>query len=269
MDDHTNDDHGHPLNNQEPYYIQRMMGRRLFGQRLMRRYGDGVATDTVYDVGVVNPDWADVPMTELNEELSEMWQDVISHVITDGALPSDLIRIHIDHKELEHGEIKVPLQKVSDITPEAIMNHISTVMQSHKAMSVDGLTEISVGVIKLPRAQGRTKHLSVSNKDLKHYKRSVIVIDNSDTLCLPRSLAVCCGWAEKQANILTRAMWRDLCNKDKPCQTEEALEMIGAIGLHPAQCSNMANIPLYEKYLEANIVVVSAAHQNKIIHPKT
>ena len=114
-----------------------------------------------------------------------MWRDVLQHVQREGVVPSDLIRIHISHQDLKNGDIKVPLQRISQITPDAIMERISTVMQSYHNLMMDDVIELSVGIIRLPR--GRAKHnlLSISNNSLKD-KRSIVVIDNTDSLCLSR-----------------------------------------------------------------------------------
>ena len=101
--------------------------------------------------------------------------DVLDHVRTDGMLDSDLIRIHIGHSDLEHGEVKIPLQQVKDLTPDVIMERIAKIMQSYKKMIMEGITEISVGVIKLPRGEGRYQQLS--EQDLKK-KKGLVVIDN-------------------------------------------------------------------------------------------
>ena len=67
-----------------------------------------------------------------------------------------MIRIHISHQDLTKGDIKIPLQRIEDISPESIMEHIAKVVKSNENLKVDGLTEMSVGIIKLPKAQAQT-----------------------------------------------------------------------------------------------------------------
>ena len=149
------------------YEIQRRYGRHIFGRRLVRRYGNNIATDEVYNVAVLRDTWNGRPLTHLNDEMSHMWRDVLQHVQRAGVVPSDLIRIHISHQDLKNGYIKVPLQRISIITPDAIMERISAVMQSYHNLMMDDIIEISVGIIRLPRGRARHNLLNVTNNSLK------------------------------------------------------------------------------------------------------
>ena len=137
------------------YQIQRMHGRHFFGRRLLRQYANGTATDEVYDVSFVNDEWNNMRLNEMHGEMSDMWTDVIATMRREGA---DLVRIHISHSDLSKGDIKVPVQSIEKITPEGIMERIEKVMQSNHDLTIDGVLEISVGIIKLPKAQGRHQH---------------------------------------------------------------------------------------------------------------
>ena len=162
------------------YQIQRIIGRHFFVRKLLRQYANGMATDEV-GVAFINDDWNGVQLGELNREMMGMWTDVIESMHQEGVV---MIRIHISHQDLAMGDIKIPLQKIEDISPESIMERIAKVVQSNENLKVDGLTEMSVGIIKLPKAQGRHQHRSVTNESLK-LKRCLVVIENDDTLCLP------------------------------------------------------------------------------------
>ena len=126
------------------YEVQRIYGRHLFGRRLVRRYENNVATDEVYEVQVVGDVWNGRRLNELQDEMGKMWEDVIQHIHDQGVLPSDLIRIHISHRDLKNGDIKIPLQQMHELTPEAIMERISKVMQSYENLMMDDVVEISV-----------------------------------------------------------------------------------------------------------------------------
>ena len=162
-----------------------MYGRHIFGRRLMRRYGNDLATDEVYDVAIVRNDWNGVTLDNLNQELTGMWQDVVLRVTNDGARPRDLIRIRIGHQDLQHDEIKIPLQRINKLTPEGIMQRIATVMQSHRQMMVDGVADISVGVIRLPHGEARQ---IITSLNYLSKKRSLTFINNEDDMCLPRAI---------------------------------------------------------------------------------
>ena len=220
----------------------------------------------VYDVAIVRDTWNGQRLNDLNEEMTDMWREVIDHIKADGVLGTDLCRIHIGHRNLGKGDIKVPLQRFRDLSPATIIDRIDRVMQSHYNLKIDDVLEISVGIIRFPRTRGRHNHLSVSNESLKN-KTSLVVIDNDDSKCLPRSLAVCQAWESHQAKRMPRHLWRNFCDSKSAEQTNKADEIIKSVNLCHEECSNMANIPLYEDYLKANIVVVSASHMNGIIYP--
>ena len=101
--------------NDQQYEIQRIYGRHLFGRRLVRRYGNNVATDEVYEVRVIGDAWNGRRMNELQEELGRMWTDLIQHIRDQGVFQSDLVRIHIYHRDLKNGDIKVPLQRLHEL----------------------------------------------------------------------------------------------------------------------------------------------------------
>ena len=251
----------------DDYEIRRIYGRHLFGRRLVRRYGNNIATDEVYEVRVVGDRWNGRRMNELQDEMRQMWTNVIQHVRDQGVFLSDLVRIHISHRSLKNGDIKIPLQHIHELSPEGIMVRIEQVMQSYENLMMDDVLEMSVGIIRLPRGQGRHNLLSFTKDELKK-KQSLALVNNSDTLCLPRSLVLCRGWNEHQAGILSRKQWRRLYDSNLSVQCDQANQLIQDIDLDDEQCSLLDNIPRYEEYMKANIVVVSATQQNSIICPE-
>ena len=86
-----------------------------------------MAQDTVYSVSITREEWRDRPLLEMQEEMRDMWSDVLRSVRNEDVLPLDLIRIHISHRDLSKGDIIVPLQPISTLTVDAIMDRISTV----------------------------------------------------------------------------------------------------------------------------------------------
>ena len=156
------------MNGAEQYDITRIYGRHLFGRRLVRRYGNNIATDEVYQVRVIGNPWNGRQINELQEEMRRMWMDLIRHVGDQGVFQTDLVRIHISHRDLKNGDIKVPLQRLSELTPESIMVRIEKVMQSYENLMMDDVLDISVGVVRLPRGHGRYQHLNLTNTKLKN-----------------------------------------------------------------------------------------------------
>ena len=259
-----------------PYEINEVPDKRVFGKKFMRRYKGGMATDTVYDVAITGTAWKGLKITNLTEELTEMWRRVIRTVADDGALPTDLVRIHIGHRDLTKGDIKIPLQQLKDLTPEAIMDRIATIMQSFEHLRADNILEISVGVIKFPHGHAayRTKQKIISLDKLDG-KKSVTLINNDDKKCLARSLAVSEAWERKKeweetgkGVKMTTDMWRNFIKTASIKQLTRADELIRAAGLSVDESGSFAAIPKYEDVLRANIVVIASSHGNKVIYPQ-
>ena len=136
-----------------PYEIEVAHGRHVFGRRLLRRFGEH-ARDVVYDVSIVRDNWQGSRLINLTAEMTQMWRDVLDTVREDGVDDMDQIRIHISHRRLRRGDIKIPLQRFRDITPEGIMEIISNILQSFDHLLADDMLEISVGIIKIPHGNG-------------------------------------------------------------------------------------------------------------------
>lgn len=240
--------------------------RHIFGKKLKRKYGNGLATDTVYSVSIIDPAWLNQPFIDVQSEMTSMWEDVLRMVQNQGVLPTDLIRIHLSHIDLPKGDIKIPLQKFGNLTAQAIMDRIAMVLQSYASLKVDDDLEISIGVIKFPRGEGRVCITNV-NTDLKR-KTSLTVINNDDGLCLVRSLVVCRAFEKRNRGELTRKQWLLMIEKNSVKQKREAEELLAEVGLRAEESSSMSSIPIFEKHMNVDIVVLSSDHENKVIYPK-
>lgn len=253
------------------YEMGRELGRRVFGRRLLRRFQNRNVEDFVYDVAIVDDRWDGLRMADMEVEMTRMWRDLIQQLWDDGMIGDDLVRIHISHRELQRGDIIVPLQRLGGLTPETIVEHIARIMQSFYHLLFGDVLEISVGVIKFPRGHGQPRKslLGTSKNALKEKNKSIEMIENDDDLCLPRSLVVARAWEKFQNKSITKDSWRWLKNSAKPKQREEAEGLIADIGINRTECASFAKLPDYEEFLERNIVVIGSANDNKVIYPTT
>lgn len=249
------------------YDIEERPDRRIFGKKLKKLYNGKMAEDTVYVVSITRPEWRDRPLLEMEEEMRGMWADILQNVSNDNVLPSDLVRIHIAHRDLSKGDIIVPLQPLSTLTVDGIMDRISTVLQSYATLKADDKLEISIGVIRFPRGEGRLQMLNLE-EDLCR-KKAVTVIDNSDGKCLARSLAVCRAYQRLQNKEISRDQYKTVIEPMKyRHQERQANELIESLGLSVEESGSFLALPAYESLLDVDIVVISAAHQNKVIYPE-
>ena len=137
--------------------MNKLIGRHIFGRHLLRQYNGTTATDEVYEVRFVNDIWDGRRLADLYDELGQMWKDLLQQLAEEGARDTDLVRIHIGHRALDRGDIKVSLRPLKQMTPDAIGSRIEEVLQSHQDIPFDETFSVTVGVIHLPRGAGRTK----------------------------------------------------------------------------------------------------------------
>ena len=154
-----------------PYDMNKLIGRHIFGRRLLRQYNGTTATDEVHEVRFVNDLWDGRRLADLYDELGQMWKDLLQQLADEGTRDTDLVRIHIGHRALDRGDIKVSLRPLKQMTPDAIGSRIEEVLQSHQDVPFDETFSVTVGVIHLPRGAGRTKVTSMVPTTLSVGKR--------------------------------------------------------------------------------------------------
>ena len=158
---------------------------KLIGRRLLRQCNSTAATDEVYEIRFVNDLWGGRRLAELYDKL---WKYLLQQLADEGERDTDLVRIHIGHRALDKGDIKVSLRPLKQMTPDAIGSRIEEVIQIHQDVPFDETFSVIVGVIHLPRGAGRTKVTSLHGPDNSvRRKCSMVQIINDDNLCLPEA----------------------------------------------------------------------------------
>ena len=99
-------------------------------------------------------------------------------------------------------------------------------------------------------------------------KKSIIVIDNDDKLCLSRAISVCTKWEASQQKLISRHEWTKMACSKSFDQAVMAMSLIRKIGMSEQDCSSLTSISSYESHLNANIDVVGASQHNRFIYPK-
>ena len=147
------------------------------------------------------------------------------------------------------------------------MTRIAAVMQSYDQLDIDDILDISVGLIKFPRGEGRTKILNIDLLN-ETKNRSLTYVYNDDHTCLARALVLSRGLINFKGNKITRQKWRVMYDENSQNQKKEAEELLKETGLTADESATMGAIPQFEKSMQANSVVISADHQNKVVRPK-
>ena len=99
-------------------------------------------------------------------------------------------------------------------------------------------------------------------------KRSTVTIKNNDNLCLPRAILV--GYTHLMSKIKQTEQSAKLYNRmrESRCnfQREEAIKLARIVGIPTHRAGSMADIHLYEDYLQISITVVSAIIDDRKIY---
>ena len=201
----------------------------------------------------------------------------------------DLTKVTIKHPSLQN-PIVVPPQK--DLDPRQILDAIEKTLTSHEDLDAKDDMTVTVGAINLPSGEGRT-HVTNLARDM-HYKKSISVIRNSDSLCALRAVAV----ALCKLTLTTKEDFDDstkdipgdntdrilICHKCSPSMYREVRKPDSPkskVQLHMAErIAGMANLPLdrpvtirdldsVEEVLGVNLAVVSLESGNQFVRRPT
>ena len=158
-----------------PYYIE--VGRG-------RAYGNQIARDIPYRVRF-NEVWAGRRVAYLLDDLNIIFEDVL-HQAGQGILLLDLGRVIIVHPDLDN-PIVITMRVWHEIRPDLFRQSIQNVLNSNQALTLKTDFQIIVGVVQLPRGEGRLPFLS---DDSYNKKRSIVIIKNNDKKSMVRVVAV-------------------------------------------------------------------------------
>lgn len=132
-----------------------------------------------------------------NPDLLRELEDMFDNVITEAAQGLDpfldLGRVIIHHMGL-YNPMYVPLRPLKDLTGKGVMENLQNVLKSHENLSLDNSFYLNVGFIKVPKGGTKGKPINKvgGSNDSLRIKRSCIKIQNTDELCLARS--ICMGF---------------------------------------------------------------------------
>ena len=194
----------------------------------------------------------------------------------------DLVRVFITHEEMVNTNIVVGPDYLGNINVAVIMDQINDVVRSNNFIPADGNLSINVAAIKNIRGLQQPVYITQMWKDLAR-KGSILSIPNTDTLCLPRAIALALAHWDHKHNphdpILRRRYGTMKHTREKPktqlkshqrqtfsLQKRTALEYQRKAGLCFGKIGVLTDVPLYERTLQIGITVISARSGNKKVH---
>ena len=166
--------------------------------------------------------------------------------------PTDIVGFTFSSKDFTRGRGWMPFKEASKISVEEILELIQGVYQSNSCGLQTGTFQLGVTSIRLPHGSGRpsTSKFTTFREECRG-RRGIVVIQNSDNLCLPRALVVAMAFVSSR---VTFGKIRDDRNK---LQKIKALELCQSVGVAvPATGCGLKQIKQFQEYLKEYKITV-------------
>ena len=202
---------------------------------------------------------ADFDLLQSTESTMKIFHHLLEEV-TEGMAPNDKVRFILRSEQLDT-PISLPFMTVDDLTTERVFSQIERVIQSNQEFRLNDTVTIDINHVKTPEGRGRSKRTIFNIRDHLKKKGSIILINNTDDLCLARALAV------SIARIENDPKYNHIRNPRRPVQRERAFDLHQAANVPLGPCG-IDEVKLFQNYLvNYQIIVVSGMHNNSIIYP--
>ena len=180
--------------------------------------------------------------------------------VTEGMNPNDQVRFVLSSNQLQT-PIAIPFCSLEELTTEKVLSHVEKVVQSNEEFRLNTTVNIDVIRVEMPQGSGRSKRTTLNIRDYLKKKRSVILINNRDNLCLARALVV------SIARIENDPQYGRITRPDSTVQRERAFDLHEAANVPLGPCG-LKEVDLFQQYLvNYQIIVVSGDQDNAIIYP--
>ena len=179
---------------------------------------------------------------------------------------NDVVRIYIDHPNLEKAIIVTPVY-LGDIDGEEILKYVDHVIYSSGDIPADEELDINVACVKLIGGSSRRQLTNIDEDIIR--KKSLITIKNTDNSCLPRAIVVGLAKLKMDENPFSHfyaLKYHRLRDSRLRYQGVEALKLRKEVNIPENREGLISDIPLYEKHLKVSIRVVSAEYGKCLIY---
>ena len=202
---------------------------------------------------------SDLDLIESYERTQKILEQLLNDV-TEGMNERDQVRFVLRSTQLDT-PISIPFMPLIQLTPERVFSQIERVVQSNRDFRLNDTVTVDIIHVEAPQGSGRSKRTILNIKEYLHKKKSVIVIQNNDNLCLARALVVAIAKVENAPN------YKDLTKPGRRTQEIKARELHTAANVPLGPCG-IPEVELFQKYLtNYEISIVSGNHASSIIYP--
>jgi hypothetical protein len=230
-----------------------------FKRRTVKKYG---VEEINYKINFA-PDWHGETLYELQDELREMFQDLLDKVRAEHH-GEDKVRIFIHSSNLKYNiPILIPLRHLKDLDVETIMRAIINVLNSNQTLQVDENLRIDIGILKTYRGGARLKIVRNGLNDPfneKFRKRCIVNIPMTDFMCAARAVVVAHSKLTKAKN------YSNIRNAKKTLQKNKALALLKAVDLPADREIEVSEIYKFENHLDVQIIVYNRPVSQGILY---
>ena len=201
----------------------------------------------------------DVNLLESRDRTYGIFQHLLEDVTKD-MNPKDQVRFVLRSDQLQSA-ISMPFCSLEELTVEKVLSTVEKVVQSNEEFRLNDMVNIDLIRVEMPQGSGRSKRTTLNIRDYLKKKRSVILINNKDDLCLARALAV------SIARIEQDPQYGSIAKSNRPLQRERAYDLHEAANVPLGPCG-LKEVDLFQQHLvNYQIIVVSGDQGNAIIYP--
>lgn len=123
--------------------------------------------------------------------------------------PNDYLRLYIRHPSLD-SDIWYEFTQSKHLDAQGILEKIKGVQHSKRDFTMtDGAIQFEFFHVQYPEGNGgnKKKHLLINKENFKKSKRSIVSIQNTDSLCLPRAIVVARLHSKKPQDPVALEVW--------------------------------------------------------------
>ena len=204
---------------------------------------------------------ADLDLLESHERTQSIFHHLIEDVTRD-MNPNDQVRFILRSDQLDT-PISIPFTKVEQLTTEKIFSQIERVIQSNQDFRLNDTVTVDIIHVETPQRSGKSnlKRTTLNIREYLKKKGSIISINNTDNLCLARSLVVAVARIEKDPKYV------QIKDSRTAVQLHRAMDLHRAANVPLGPCG-MDEVKLFQNYFtNYQIIVVSGDHNDSIIYP--
>lgn len=140
------------------------------------------------------------------------------------AEPDDQLGFLMMSRNPSYQPIWVSLRRVDQFDTDIVLSQIEKIIQSNKEFLLAGPIDVRSTRVKSFNGFARVKDRISPSLIVAQKKKSVVQINNTDNLCLPRALITGIALTEKDESESKKLAYNNLC-KGYPIQRKKALEL--------------------------------------------